>query len=165
MVCRPVPAGCAPRKYWLSPLSFARSACAGLRREPLPVPHSKPPDLATAATAPRHQCESRTPDIPFRYFPYSMGILACQNAARVRTLNCPLCRKCGGIGKHGPYLAAGMCCGSPPIPPPAGLVEAKIEKRTPARLFTQSYSPTTQGRGGSQHTNPQHMCIRRLRPF
>jgi len=33
-------------------------------------------------------------------------------------------------------------------PPLAGSVEAKIEKKTPTRLFTQSYSPTTQGRGG-----------------
>jgi len=28
------------------------------------------------------------------------------------------------------------------LPPSAGSVEAKIEKRTPAHLFTQSYSPT-----------------------
>jgi hypothetical protein len=32
--------------------------------------------------------------------------------------------------------------------PAAGSVEAKIEKKAPARLFTQSYSPTTRGRGG-----------------
>jgi len=43
-------------------------------------------------------------------------------------------------------------------PPLAGSVEAKIEKRTPAHLFTQSYSPTTQGRGGLRRTHPPNSC-------
>jgi len=34
------------------------------------------------------------------------------------------------------------------LPTELASVEAKIEKKTPAHLFTQSYSPTTQGRGG-----------------
>ncbi|MCX7002817.1 MAG: hypothetical protein NTV22_06035 [bacterium] len=51
------------------------------------------------------------------------------------------------------------------LPTELASVEAKIEKKALARLFTQSYSPTTRGRGGlSTPTRPiyVHACLRRV---